>query len=380
MRLREASLLDFRNLAEVRLSFSPGVNVFLGDNGQGKSNLLEALNYPALGRSYRGSADRDLVAFDRETTQVRVAAEAEDGAERVFEYALRRDGVRRVRVDGEVLRRRHELVGRLATVVYDPQTVELVRGGPDNRRRFLDAGLSGLDPAYLHHLRSYRRALRHKTRLLRDLKGGFRPSLRLRDDLETWNREMAEHAVPLLAGRALYVRELSDVAARVHKAFAGVDSTLQLHYSQGVDVSQKDCSAADFKAEILRVFDYIIEDEIKRGRSLAGPHTDDVDIMLAGARLRTFGSQGETRSAAIALKLAQGELVFRKRRTRPVLFFDDIFSELDKERSRQLQDMTARDHQIFIATARAEDVQEWFPGRARRWTVRGGRIEEDDER
>ncbi|MBU0741136.1 DNA replication and repair protein RecF [bacterium] len=375
MRLREASLLGFRNLAEVQLGFSPGVNIFVGGNGQGKSNLLEALNYPALGRSYRGSPDRELIAFGRETAQARIEAAAEDDAAQIFEFALQRDGGRRFRVDGEALRRKHHLVGRLATVVYDPQTVELVRGGPDNRRRFLDAGLSGLDREYLHHLRCYRRALRHKMRLLRDMRGGYRPDPRLRSDLEIWNREMAEHAVPLLSRRALYVRELTSVATQVHGEFTGGDSRLQLVYSQGVDIDQKDLSEADLKAEILRVFDYIIEDEIKRGRSLAGPHTDDVEIQLEGMRLRDFGSQGETRSAAIALKLAQGELVFRKRRTRPVLFFDDIFSELDRKRSRRLQDMTARDHQIFIATARAEDVQEWYPGQTRRWTIRAGRIE-----
>ena len=378
MRLRAADLSDFRNLAEVRLAFSPGVNIFLGNNGQGKSNLLEALNYPALGRSYRGASDRDLVAFDREATRVRVEAEGEGDAERVFEFALQRDGGRRFRLDGETLARKHLLVGRLPTVVYDPQTVDLVRGGPDNRRRFLDAGLSGLDRDYLDSLRRYRRALRQKMRLLRDLRGGFRPDPCLRADLEIWNREMAEHAAPLLAARALYVRELADAADRVHAELTGASASLQLIYSQGIDVDQKGRSETELKGEILRVFDYIIEDEIKRGRSLAGPHTDDVEIRLEEVCLRTFGSQGETRSAAIALKLAQGELVFRKRQTRPVLFFDDIFSELDKDRSRQIQDMTARDHQIFIATARAEDVQEWCPGRARRWTVNEGRIESSE--
>jgi len=378
MRLCEADLSDFRNLAEVRLAFSPGVNIFLGDNGHGKSNLLEALNYPALGRSYRGSPDKDLVAFGRETTRVRIESEDEAAAARVFEFALQRDGGRRFRLDGEVLARKLDLVGRLPTVVYDPQTVELVRGGPVNRRRFLDAGLSGLDRDYLQHLRRYQLALRHKQRLLRDLRGGFRPAPGLRADLEIWNREMAEHAAPLLAERVLYVRELAAAAARVHTELTGQPEDLQLIYSQGIDIDQKECAEADLKGEILRVFDYIVEDEIKRGRSLAGPHTDDVEIRLDEVCLRTFGSQGETRSAAIALKLAQGELVFRKRQTRPVLFFDDIFSELDKERSRQLQDMTSRDHQIFIATARAEDVQEWCPGRAKRWMVRDGRIEPSD--
>jgi len=375
MRLLNADLLGFRNLTEARLVFSPGVNIFVGGNGQGKTNLLEALNYPALGRSFRGGADRDLIAFDQDVAHVEITAAGEDDTEQIFEYGLQRDGERRVRVDGEVLVARHLLVGRLATVVYDPQTVELVRGGPVNRRRFLDAGLCTLDRDYLVHLQFYQRALRQKMRLLRDMKGGRRVDPEHRRDLEIWNREMAEHAAPLLRERAAYVRELAVSATRLHGAFTGQESTLELVYSQGLDTGKNEGSKDDLRREISRIFDYIIEDEIKRGRSLAGPHTDDVKIQQDGVSLRTFGSQGETRSAAIALKLAQGELVHQKRRIRPILFFDDIFSELDKERSRRLQDMTARDHQIFIATARPEDVEGWHPGRASRWSVHAGRIE-----
>ncbi len=375
MRLLEANLLGFRNLTEAQLVFSPGVNIFVGRNGQGKTNLLEALNYPALGRSFRGAADRELVAFDQDTAHVEIKSAGEDDTEQVFEFGLQRDGTRRVRVDGEILASKHQLIGRLATVVYDPQTVELVRGGPINRRRFLDAGLCILDPEYLHHLRFYTRALRQKTRLLRDMKGGRGVDPEHRRNLEIWNMEMAEHAAPLLRERAAYVRELAAEASRLHGAFTDQESTLELVYSQGLNIDQKDLSEDDFRQEILRIFDYIIGDEIKRGRSLAGPHTDDVKIQQNAVSLRTFGSQGETRSAAIALKLAQGELVHRKRRIRPILFFDDIFSELDRDRTRRLQDMTARDHQIFIATARPEDVEGWSPDRTSRWSVHTGRIE-----
>ncbi len=375
MRLLNANLLGFRNLTEAQLVFSPGVNIFVGDNGQGKTNLLEALNYPALGRSFRGAADRELIAFGRDVAHVEITAGGEDDTEQVFEYGLQRDGTRRVRVDGEVLVAKHLLVGRLATVVYDPQTVDLVRGGPVNRRRFLDAGLCTLDRDYFTHLQFYQRALRQKSRLLRDMKGGRRVDPEQRRDLEIWNREMAEHAAPLLLERAAYVRELAVSTTQLHGAFTGQESTMKLIYSQGVDTVKNEGSKDDLRREISGIFDYIIEDEIKRGRSLAGPHTDEVIIQQGGVSLRTFGSQGETRSAAIALKLAQGELVHQKRRIRPILFFDDIFSELDKERSRRLQDMTARDHQIFIATARPEDVEGWRPVRASCWSVHAGRIE-----
>ncbi|NTV03352.1 DNA replication and repair protein RecF [bacterium] len=376
MRLTEASLSGFRNLAEARLAFSPGVNVFTGANGQGKTNLLEALNYPALGRSFRGARDEELIGFGAAAAHVAVEAETEAGRAERYEYGLERGGGRRLRGDGEPVPRKADLVGRLATVVYDPQTVTLVRGAPDGRRRYLDQGLCGLDPAYFAELQAYNRALRQKTSLLRDAAAGGRGRPGLRDDLRAWSAEMARHAAPLVRDRARYVRELGPVAQDVLAGFTGRAATLDIAYAPGLEIAEKEAPLADLTREISSLLDYIGEAEIRRGRCLAGPHADDLELVLDGVNLRTFGSQGETRSVAIALKLAQGELVFRRRRIRPILFFDDIFSELDQERTRRLQEATAQMHQVFIATARADDVAGWRPGDARRWAVEAGRIVE----
>lgn len=380
MRLVEAFLSGFRNLAEARLAFSPGVNVFTGANGQGKTNLLEALNYPALGRSFRGARDEELVGFGAAAAHVAVEAETESGAREQYEYGLERGGGRRLRVAGEPVPRKADLVGRLATVVYDPQTVTLVRGAPEGRRRYLDQGLCGLDHAYFVELQAYNRALKQKTSLLRDAAAGGRgrPGARgnLRDDLKAWSDEMARHAAPLIRDRARYVRELGPVAQDVLAGFTGRESSLEIVYAPGLEIAEKEAPVNDLTREISSFLDYIGETEIRRGRCLAGPHADDLDLVLDGVSLRTFGSQGETRSVAIALKLAQGELVFRRRRIRPILFFDDIFSELDQERTRRLQEATAQMHQVFIATARADDVAGWRPHDARRWTVEAGRITE----
>ena len=373
MRLLEASLLDFRNLAEVQLSFSPGVNVLLGANGHGKTNVLEALNYPALARSFRGARDDELIRFDADACHLRLTVE-EGEASSEIEVGLDRGGRRRMKVDGEEIRRRVELVGRLATVVFDPQTVELVRGGPEVRRRWLDQGISGVDPEYLAHLQFTNRALRQKARLLRDLRRGFASLATVRPDLETWNAELAAHAAPLIRKRADWLSRAARAGRDSYIDLADEKQELQLLYRPGVGVADPGGENGDFSREILNVLDYIISDEIRRGRCLSGPQTDDVDIVLDGVNLRTFGSRGETRTAAISLKLAQAEIVYGMRGVRPVLFFDDIFSELDKDRSRKLQERTATDHQVFIATARAEDVAGWEPDDARTWTVQEGAV------
>jgi len=376
MRLLDATLLDFRNLAEVQLSFSAGVNVLIGANGQGKTNLLEALNYLALGRSFRGARDEDLIRFGAEGSHGRFRMSDDRNEEHDLEFGFDRSGARRVHIDGETIARKIDLVGRLVTVVFDPQTVELVRGGPEGRRRWLDQGISGVDSSYLSHLQSYARALRQKTCLLRDLRRRVVTIARVGDDLAAWNVELAHHAAPIMERRASWLAECSPIAGVAHANLATTAGALEAHYRPQVERPAKSPSRDHFEEELFRVFDYIGEDEIRRGRCLAGPQMDDVEITLNGVGLRTFGSRGETRTAAVALKLAQAEMVYRTRNVRPVLFFDDIFSELDKDRSGELQERTSTDHQVFIATARSEDVAQWHPEGRRTWIVEQGRITE----
>ena len=374
MKLLDATLLDFRNLAEVQLSFSEGVNVLVGSNGQGKTNVLEALNYLALGRSFRGARDEDLIRFDTDVCHVRLRMADEKNIEHELEFGFDRSGTRRVRVDGELVKRKIDLVGQLVTVVFDPQTVELVRGGPEGRRRWIDQGISSVDSSYLTHLQAFSRALKQKSSLLRDIRKRIIPVSQVREDLVAWNVEMARCAAPIVLRRAEWLSECSPAAGEAHADLAASAGTLETLYRPQLDMPTKTLSKTNFAEDILGVFDYIMENEIQRGRCLAGPQMDDVDIALDGVNLRTFGSRGETRTAAVALKLAQAEMVYRNRNIRPVLFFDDIFSELDKDRSRELQQRTATNHQVFIATARTEDVAGWEPPGRCTWLVEQGSL------
>ena len=375
MRLHAATLLDFRNLAEVRLVFSPGVNVFTGENGQGKTNLLEALDYPALGRSFRGARDPDLIRFGRDSAHVAVTADDDHGNRTTFEFGLDRAGARRVRIDGQTVQRRSDLVGKLHTVVFDPQTVELVRGGPENRRRFLDQAISACDPSYLANLQAYGRALKQKNSLLREHRR--RPSggvSKLRNDLEIWNLELSRQAAPILLKRLEFLRESAPVAQAEHAFFTDAVSSVELVYSTMVTNEKIGADEDELSREIQGVFDYIMDSEMNRGRSLCGPHLDDFKMSLDGVDIRNFGSRGETRSMAIALKMVQGEMVERRTGTYPILFFDDIFSELDASRSGKLQERTISTHQVFIATARDDDIKDWRPAEAGYWTIRDGKV------
>ena len=380
MRILSATVNGFRNLKEMHLTFSPRVNLVLGRNGAGKTNLLEALNYPALGRSHRGSRSEELINFDGDDLHVVLEVEEESGSPLTCEFGLNRAGGHRFRIDGEHVRRRADLVGRLVTVFFNPDSIRLVRGAPQRRRHFTDHGLSEFDPIFLSHLTALQRVTRQKTGLLRDLKKGLANPAATRRELESWNRELATHAAEVCAGRQEYACLLTPFSRKSHNTL--VDNELQLEFRyrpnlECVKSRQKNDPEKPFSKEglagvIFEEIDYIMELEIQRGRPRLGPQLDDFEVLLNGVDLRIYGSQGETRTATIALILARSDVLYQKRQIRPVLFFDDIFSELDRHRARRLQEMSSRHHQVFVATARPDDVADWHPGETKAWNVQGG--------
>ncbi len=380
MRIVSAALTGFRNLQEDSFEFSPRVNIVLGRNGMGKTNLFEALNFFALGRSHQGSKPEEMVGFDQETLHVSLEVEEDSGQSIRYEYGLNKNGGRRFKVNGQPVTRRADLVGKLATVFFNPDSITLVRGGPQNRRQFTDQGQAEIDPLYLAALSAFTRTLKQKSGLLRNIRKGLVSHLKGREELKVWNMELAGYAAIICQGRHEYANLISPYAQNCHQQLTEIDSLFEFVYHPNLKTVQKHLSEApekqlnksEIEAEILSEFDYIIEDEIQRGRPLVGPQLDDFEVRFAGLDLRIYGSQGETRTAAVSLILARGDVLFQKRQIRPVLFFDDIFSELDRQRSRRLQEMASRLHQVFIATARRDDVEGWNPDQLKVWQVTEG--------
>jgi DNA replication and repair protein RecF len=376
MKIIAARVLNFRNLEETELTFSSRVNLFLGENGQGKTNLLEALNYMAFGRSHRAGRGEELIRFDADNLHVALQVQNERQERVLFEYGIERGGGSRLKVAGQALRGRVELVGQLATVFFSPDSVRLVRGAPERRRRFVDQGIVGLDRRYLTDLQAFQRALRQKTSLLHQLKTGQMARVHARRELEAWNREMARYAVTICQGRREYSGQLTLYAAKSYKYLADGVNGLEFLYAPKLSAAGNPQADEHLERDILAEFDYIVEDEMRRGRPLSGPQMDDFEVRLNGLDLRVYGSQGETRTAAVSLIVAQSDVVYQTRRVRPVIFFDDIFSELDRKRSRRLREMSIRDHQVFMATARRDDVAGWRPEGLRVWDVERGKLTE----
>ncbi len=388
MIVTSVKLLNFRNLDKIQLDVSPQINIFLGRNGQGKTNLLEGLCYLALGRSHRGSGDREIVGFGAEGFHVALEGRAASGAAFRLEASVALDGSKKLKLDGQPLARNSDLVGRLSAVLFNPDEIDLTKGSPDHRRRFLDYTLSVISAEYFRHLVEYRRVLAQKNRLLKE---------RGRDlaaEIEAWDEELAVTGAPLVQARAAVIAPLQGAAAEAYAALdaAGARLSMALESSAGLGQGagpsagrgEAEGQSAEpdgesvtdrLRAALRRARDR----ERALGFAIVGPHRDRLRLRLGGRSLRRYGSQGEMRSAAIALKLAQAELIYQRTSERPVVFLDDIFSELDHGRTEALQRRLHRDHQLFVATARPEDVRAmrgWEGVKA--WSVREGRVTQLD--
>jgi len=371
--LTKVKLLNCRNLEEVSLEISPKINIFLGRNGQGKTNLLEGISYLSLGRSHRGALDRELIRFGQEHLRLAVEGQDRQGEDFTLEAALDLQGKKRIKIDGNIIRRRDELVGRLSAVFFDPGEIELAKGSPAERRRFLDYTLSVVSPDYFRKLVAYRRALQQKNRLLRARIAGSEK------ELEVWNAELVRFGTPLILARQRILPALERVSSRAYSGLAreGGSLTIGLQLSLG-DAAHVVCDHDDLESwqdAFQEALHRGRAREILQGHAQIGPHRDRLELELHGRSLRRFGSQGEMRSAAIALKLGQAELIYERTRERPVILLDDIFSELDRWRTRALQELLHEEHQLFIATARREDVasMEYWDG-LRVWEVEAGRL------
>ncbi|MBC5733513.1 DNA replication/repair protein RecF [Flavonifractor sp. DFI.6.63] len=327
MIVRSISLDFFRNYLHLEAGFHPGVNVIYGENAQGKTNLLEAVAYLSTASSHRARYDRELIQFgvDHAFVQAQVSARQRDFT---LEARLSRGGRRQLFSNGVRLKSAGELAGVLNTVLFCPEDLYLIREGALVRRRFLDGCISQLRPRYAEALAEYRRLYEHKTRILRD--GTEKPSLL--DALDEFNLRMAQTGAVLIHYRAHFVKRLREVTPAIHLDFSGGRERLELHYETVKTVTDPEAAPREILPQLLEHQERHRQAELESRQCLSGPHKDDLDVEIDGKSAKTFASQGQTRTAALSLKLACREIFFQETGEWPVLLLDDVLSELDPRR------------------------------------------------
>lgn len=343
MRILSLRVHNFRNLAAGAVEFCPGLNVLLGDNAQGKTNVLEAIYLFRLGRSFRTRRTEELVKRGQEQVLVQVGCLWDYGGAEKLSFQASSDGSKDIKIGSQRISSLTELVGRYPAVLFGPQDLALISGYPEGRRRFLDELGSMIDPAYLCALKNYRRALVQKSTVLRS---GGAVSM-----LGAWNEIMAEEGAKLVWAR-------KGIVDRLQAEMRTWGERLEVPY--GFSLKYRPAAEGDSKQELRedlgRTLAEVAEKESRKGMCLVGAHRDEMVVAIDGLSARGFGSQGQKRLAAVLLRLAELSLLEEQLGEKCVLLLDDVFSELDERTCRAMLGLVARFNQTFLTSAIAPKV------------------------
>ena len=344
MIIKSLELADYRNYEDLVIHFDRGTNILIGDNAQGKTNILEAIYVAATTKSHKGSKDSEMIRFDREEGHIRTILE-KDGVSVRIDMHLRKNKSKGIAVDGNKLKKAADLLGLCNVVLFSPEDLSIIKDGPSERRRFVDMELCQLDSFYLYNLNNYNKIVNQRNKLLKDMI----MNSSLQETLSIWDMQLVSFGSKMIERRILFVEQLNEIIYEIHKRLTGGREEIKIVYEPNVSIEDfesrlKGSQMRDIKAKITSV----------------GPHRDDFCFMVDGIDIRRYGSQGQQRTAALSLKLAEIELVKKITGDTPILLLDDVLSELDCKRQNQLLGSIGEIQTIITCTGMEEFVNNRF--------------------
>ncbi len=344
MIIKSIELKNFRNYEDLNISFDGGTNILFGDNAQGKTNILEAAYLSGTTKSHKGSKDREMIRFGEQEAHIRTTVVKKE-REYQIDIHLKHNRAKGIAINKVPIRKASELFGILNMVFFSPEDLNIIKNGPAERRRFLDAELCQLDKIYLADLTKYNKVLNQRNKLLKDML--YRPDLK--DTLPVWDMQLIESGRKIIARRKRFVDELNEIVCGIHYRISGEKEELQLAYEPNIE-------DIFFEDELNRAK----ERDLKYCQTSVGPHRDDLRFSIQGIDIRKFGSQGQQRTSALSLKLSEIELVKRSIHETPVLLLDDVLSELDSNRQNYLLNNIHDTQTIITCTGLDEFVKNRF--------------------
>ena len=368
MTVNELYLDGYRNYSDVSAQFCEGVNVITGRNAQGKTNLIEAIYYLTMGRSFRFASDKELIKFDKETACLRAGIVSGE-REQTLEARLSRGRRRELYANEVKLKKAAELAGRLTAVLFCPDDLTIIKDGATVRRKMMDNCISQLRPAYLTALTEFNKLYDHKTRILKDYHD--KPSLlELLDDFDL---RLAEQSAILIYYRAAFSEGLEKRAAAIHEEFSGGAEALTISYKTVGRMEAGGKKPSELLPFLLEHQREHRNAELRSGQCLSGAHKDDLEIEINGMTARKFASQGQARTAAVSLKLAERDIHYDDRNEYPVLLLDDVLSELDSKRQSFILGRI-KNGQVFITCCDDTAVNTSACGEGKIIRVEGGKL------
>lgn len=345
MYIESLELKNYRNYESLHINFDEGTNILLGDNAQGKTNILEAMYVCGTTKSHRGSKDKELIRFEEDESHIRLFL-VRNGVRHKIDMHLKKNKAKGAAIDGVPIKKASELFGMIHFVFFSPEDLNIIKNGPHERRKFMDSELCQINRIYLAQLSNYNKIVLQRNKLLKDI--AF--SSHLKDTLDIWDEQMVAYGSVLIEERARFIKHINGVLKEIHRNITGGKEEIELIYEPNV-------KKEEFGKKLL----LDREKDLRQKLSSTGPHRDDFCVKVNGIDIRKFGSQGQQRSAALSLKLSEIYLVRNIIQDQPVLLLDDVLSELDSSRQKYLLG-SIRDIQTFITCTGVEEfVQNQFP-------------------
>ncbi len=345
MIVKSLKLENFRNHSDTGILFSDRFNIIYGDNGQGKTNILEAIYLCASGRSHRTSKDAELIRFGCSSFHVETFVK-NSGLDKNISISYLTDHKKQIKINEIPLLKIGALMGNLYAVIFSPEDLLIVKQGPQERRRFVDITLSQIKPSYFYDLQLLTKILKQRNTLLKSINSNSA----LLDTMEVWNTKLAEVAASIIISRQNFARSLSMLAQNQHKYLTVEKEIISFNYDCSFQISE-DVNKNGIVEKYILALEKSLARDIALGYTSVGPHRDDFDILINQKSLKTYGSQGQQRSAVLSLKIAEIELIYKETGEYPVLLLDDVMSELDDNRQKYLMDSITKVQTFITCTS-----------------------------
>jgi len=363
MYLKKIELQNFRNYEKQEILFDEKVNVITGKNAQGKTNLLESLYIMSLGKSFRTNKDIDMISFGKDYFRAK-SISIKGGRELEIEISIGREG-KTIKINGRKAERNIDILENVFMVVFSPEDLKIVKDEPEKRRRFIDRELCQIKPVYYKNLGRYKKILQQRNSLLKEQEIN-------EDLLAVWDENLVEYGSKIIQERSRFIEKLNDISKGISTGITNGKEMLETIYEPNVD--KKD-SLDEQKYYFMQALRKNLKNDIIRRNTSVGPHKDDLKLIVEGIDIRRFGSQGQQRTAALSLKLAEIKIIKEETGVSPILLLDDVLSELDQERQKFLI-KSMEEIQLFITTTELDEELQKSLWKGKTFFVENGKVME----
>lgn len=368
MYINYLQLKNYRNYQELNIDLNKQINIFLGNNAQGKTNILEAIHFLALAKSHRTSKEKELVQWGQSFSVIKGSFK-NDRKDLNLEIQLTQKG-KKAKINNLEKRKLSEYIGIINVILFGPEDLNLVKGSPINRRKFMDMELSQISTSYIYNLSQYNKIVLQRNNLLKDFTIDNKNKEEL---LEIWNEQLVVYGAKIIAKRINFIKKLEQWANDILNHLTEKTEELTIIYKPSFKIEA--ISDGEIKEIYKNSLQNIKKQELYRGTTLLGPHRDDIQFNINNINAQSFGSQGQQRSIALSLKLAEIELIYNETGEYPILLLDDVLSELDQKRQTHLLNAIENKVQTIITTTSTDGIDENTLLKAAIFKVKKGTVE-----